>query len=315
MASPQLSVVCSLYKSEQYLETFLYNFRQQSLFEASELILVHNEPSQKELEIIQDFTTHTAIKINHVKLPVVESLGRSWNRAWSLAHGKFIANWNVDDRRELDSLRQQLQILVQNPDIVAVYGDYIEVEQADSRSGVRRVSPSFNRAVFLRSFPQGGAFTVYRKDLVQKIGGFDEQLPVGPDMEYSFRVAASGLTMARVPGLLGYFANEKKGLSTAEGGRGAALDRTAIQLRYAVYDKIDLAYLSGVSSFQPDQILSNEKWSSLLAVWPEAKGYRDSRKFLWTIGKLRNTFRKSLGRLGLLNLVHAAQRRFLKRDL
>lgn len=308
-------MVCSLYKSQNYLEQFLVDFRQQSIYEQCELILVHNQPEPKELEIIRKFSVGSNATINHIELSAVEPLAASWNRAWHVAAGEFIAIWNVDDRREPDSLRSQVHALEMKPQVVAVYGDYVEVDTAGSRVGVKRITPQFRKPNFLRSFPQGGAFTVYRKDLAQKIGGFDEQLLVGPDMEYSFRIAASELAMARVPELLGYFTNEKKGLSTAGGGIGAALDRTAIQLRYAVYDKVDLAYLSKVDSFQRDQILSGGKWISLTAIWSEAQDYRASRKSLWIIGRLRNGFRKMLARLGLLNLVHTIQRRFTNRDL
>jgi hypothetical protein len=182
-------------------------------------------------------------------------------------------------------------------------------------SGTKRRTPQFDRKTFLRSFPQGGAFMVYRRDLIDRIGGFDEQLPVGPDMEYSFRIAAAGLRMARAEGVLGYFTNVLSGLSTRESGQPAARDRAAVQLRYAVYDKINPAELANLREFRSDEILVNGKWTQLNQYWPSMSSYRDSKQTLWSLGKLRILFRSVLRRFGLLRLFHVLQQRITDRDI
>jgi glycosyltransferase involved in cell wall biosynthesis len=315
MPAPQISIVCSLYRSETYLGSFFKNLTEQTIFSNSELILIQNEPDPNEVELVRSFYQAHPDSVKQIKVDLVEPLGASWNRGWQAASGSFVAIWNVDDRRVPDSLRVQAQALLQDPEAVATYGNYIEVALVGTTSGTRRSTPQFDHETFMRSFPQGGAFTVYRRELIDRIGGFDEQLRVGPDMEFSFRIAAAGLRMQRADGVLGYFTNAGHGLSTRDGSRPAARDRAAIQLRYAAYDKIDPAEIASLKEFRADQVLVNGSWIKLERYWPEMRSYRDSRRALWTLGKLRNLFRSTLRRLGLLNLLHTMQRRLTDRDL
>jgi glycosyltransferase involved in cell wall biosynthesis len=315
MPEPRVSIICSLYKGEKYLSSYFENVRAQTIFNELEIVLVHNEPSSLELAIIKDFSGRYPHQLKHLAVENVEPLGASWNRGWQAVSSDRVAIWNVDDRRVPDSLWAQTQSFLAWPDAIAVYGDYIEVPQVGMVSGTKRRTPQFDRKTFLRSFPQGGAFMVYRRDLIDRIGGFDEQLPVGPDMEYSFRIAAAGLGMARAEGVLGYFTNVLSGLSTRESGQPAARDRAAVQLRYAVYDKIDVGLLDALKDFRPDEILVNNVWQPLEKYWMDVKSYRESKQGLWILGKLRRFFRLTLNRLGLLEVIHALQRRLTHRDL
>src|SRR5215831_8735385 len=92
-----ISVITSLYKSERFLEQFLgHYFKIENLHEC-ELILVHNETTEEELRIINQFDWQSVHKV-HLPVPR-EGLYSSWNRAARIARGKYLAVWNVDDIR------------------------------------------------------------------------------------------------------------------------------------------------------------------------------------------------------------------------
>ncbi len=313
--TPRISVVTSLFHGCRYLAGFLENLSEQTCFPDCELILVHNEPEPEELALVRGFIADYPHQVQHLVVETVESLSASWNRGCTAARGEYIAIWNVDDRRTPESLASQVQAIAPHPAAALCYGDYLEVPRYGEEAGERRETPPYAAGFFQRAFPQGGAFWLLRRMALQQVGPFDEQFRVGPDMELSLRMAVNGLEMVRAPGLLGYFTNEAKGLSTRQGAEPAAVERTAIQLRYAVYDKIRPEYQEEAYLYRIDEIQTGPDWQPLAAYWPRLRAYRRPRRVLWLAGWLRLTLRALLTRLGLLERLHEWQARVLKREV
>jgi hypothetical protein len=131
-------------------------------------------------------------------------------------------------------------------------------------------------------------------------------------MEFSFRVAMKGLLMTRCEGLLGYFTDAAEGLSTGGGKRISEIERTAIQLRYGVFDKIDPTLVKEANEYKLDTIKQAISWIPILNYLPELASYRKSRQALWILGKIRYAFRSVLQRIGVLGLVHHLQNKLIK---
>ena len=311
----RLSVVTSLYKGERYLTSFFENLVAQTIFPRLELVLVHNDPTEDELALVADFERRHPGYLNHLVVRPVEPLGASWNRGWQAARGEYIAIWNVDDRRLPDSLARQVASLDESPAPVLSYGDYVEVLDYGEEAGKRRVTPAYSRRTFSRGFPQGGAFFVFRRRLVEQVGYFDEQFRVGVDFDFSVRLALAGLEMVRNQELLGYFTNVEEGLSTRDGAHRSAVERTLVQLRYGIYDKVRPEYVAQAREYRLDEILSFGEWSRLEAYVPSYRQYLESRRYLWSLGALRNGIRTIFKKLGILRVMYKLQDRFIGREV
>jgi len=87
-SSLKVSVVTSCYNGEAYLSSFINQLKSQSLFHALEWILIHNEPSLHEIEIVNQFREEFPGKITHIIRDSVEPLSVSWNRGWKIARAK-----------------------------------------------------------------------------------------------------------------------------------------------------------------------------------------------------------------------------------
>ncbi len=312
---PALSILTSVYRGEDFLEPFFGNLRAQTLFPELELVLVLNEPSQLEKRTVKDFSAKFLQQVRVVNVAKVESLGASWNRAWDLARAPYLAIWNIDDRRLPDSLGQQLASLKQNSNWVLCYGDYLAVPTYGEEKGKRRRTPLYTVSHFARAFAQGGAFWVFRRDVYEKIGYFDEQFKVGPDMDLSLRIAARGLEMGRCEGLLGYFTDAAQGLSTRDGAKLSVIERTTIQLRYGVYDKVHDLSRKGAQEIRADEIKSFGVWHNLNEYLPNYEDYLSLRRPLYVLGWLRNLLRSGLGKIGLLAPLYRLQEKFWRREI
>ncbi|MBN2503047.1 MAG: glycosyltransferase family 2 protein [Anaerolineales bacterium] len=311
----RLSLITSCYKGLRYLPDFFEQVQAQTIFPQLEIVLVHNDPTPEELAVVAAFERQHPEHIRHLKVTPVEPLGASWNRGWHAAQGEYVAMWNVDDCRPADGLERQLACLDANSDCVMSYGDFVEVPQYGLTAGAFHETPAYDPRRFSRAFPQGGAFLVWRKTLADQIGYFDEQMLIGPDFEYAVRVAVNGLPMCRASGTIGYFTNAELGLSTRDGSIKAAIERTVIQQRYAIYDKIRPQYLDAAAQFRPDEIQVAGEWLPLVEVFPNVESYRRKRSYLKLFGWLRHILRTTFTKLGLLDLIYRLQERYLKREI
>jgi glycosyltransferase involved in cell wall biosynthesis len=310
---PKLSILTSLYQSENYLPHFLKQVSEQSVFAESELILVLNEGSREEIEAVKNFSEQYPQQVQLLQVEKVELLSASWNRAWRAAKAPYMAIWNVDDRRRPDSLLQQVKALDEHSDWVMAYGDFVKVSKYGDEEGYNIHTPNYSRSLFRRSIPHGGAFLVFRGDLHAEVGRFDEQLAIGPDFEMSVRVAMRGLQMGRVNSILGYFTNEGSGLSTRM--KSPSIETKMIYIRYAVYDHVRNDGRGIKADFDIDTLLVEGKWIPLSNYLPELFNYRRKRRPLWAIGFLRNQLRSIFRKIGLLEAIYAFQKKFIKRDI
>lgn len=312
---PSVSVLVSVYQGEEYLSSFFEQVQAQTIFPELELVLVLNEPSSKEKQLANDFAARYSAAVQVLTPTSRETLGASWNRAWRAARAPVLALWNVDDRRVIDSLQRQLATLEQDPASTLCYGDYVAVSAYGREDGVRRHTPPYQIAHFRRAFAQGGAFWLFRGEVARQIGYFDEQFLVAADLEYSFRMAAKGLQMSRCEGMLGYFTDAAQGLSTRDGANPSRGERTAVQLRYGVFDKVQNEYLGEARKMRLDAIKKGETWIPLADYLPEYASYIEKRRPLWMVGRIRNALRGGLQRIGFLPLLHRAQEKYLKREI
>lgn len=311
----KLSVLTSCYHGEKYLDGFFKNVTEQTIFENLEVVFIHNEPTQQETMIVNQFEECYPEQIQVYCVEPVEPLAVSWNRAIELAKGDYVAIWNVDDRRLNHSLEEQVDTLDENPTCVMTYGDYFDVPDQNSTDGYFWKTPKFSKKGFIRTFPQGGAFLVWRKSLAEQIGYFDEQLLVVADYDYSIRVALNDLTMCRVPSLLGYFTDSGQGLSTRNNSYHTNIEKTVILQRYGVFDKVRDEYLSKATEYRVGHIKNFGEWRSMETLVPNYQQFIRRRAYLWKVGTLRNWLRALLTKVGLLEYLYGVQERYIKRDI
>src|SRR3990170_1548314 len=153
---PSLSVLTSVFNGERFLPDFFRNLREQTLFPELEIVLVLNEPMAVEKQMVSDFQQRAPNQVEIIYAKNRETLGASWNRAWKIARAPYLAFWNVDDLRIVDSLQRQMTALEAHPNWNLCYGDYLGVSAYGLQTGKRRYTPEYHPSTFRRSFAQGG---------------------------------------------------------------------------------------------------------------------------------------------------------------
>jgi glycosyltransferase involved in cell wall biosynthesis len=275
MPDPKVSAIVSCFRGEKYLPAFLENCAAQTLAGETEIVLVHNEPSDEARRMVDEFSARNPGLINHVVTPR-EPLAVSTNRAMRAARGDYVCIWNVDDLRTPDSLERMARTLDANPDAGFTYGDYAIVDTWQSTEGPRMDLPAFERRKFVRSMFLG-PFYMWRSRLSDELGGWDEQFRMGADFDWAIRLAIASEGV-KTEGLLGYYLDEGAGLSTAP-VTWQPVERTMLELRYGIYDKVELPHLRAAKRYRLDAVLRDGEWTPLERVLPDHR--RFARSPLW----------------------------------
>jgi glycosyltransferase involved in cell wall biosynthesis len=239
----RITVITSLFNCEQYLNGYLNALCQISNPTEVEVLLLHNAPTQSELEIIERLLPKISCSVQHLCIER-EGLYTTWNRGITLAQGSYIAIWNVDDRRSFDSLEKQAHTLDFNPNALLTYGNYLGVQHAEDTTGTLYELPEFSKRKFSRHCLLS-PFPMWRKDVHTTIGYFDESMCSASDYDFQLRIVHSGndtSAMVQTSGILGtYLEAHNTGISKS--GDWNNIERTVCELRYGILDKVNILYI------------------------------------------------------------------------
>jgi GT2 family glycosyltransferase len=262
---PKVSIVTSLYRGEAFLEQFLQHLNKIENAGECEWILVHNDPTEKEIAILKQHWPSRMGLVQHMTGPR-EGLYTSWNRAIERAAGKYIAIWNVDDIRTPGSIRAQKEALDNSEAVMcygdfygtAVYGEYTDklYEYPEYRFGIQE---AFKRHII-------GCFPMWRKDLHQQVGYLDEQFKLVSDYEWQLRVIRR-FPLVKADGVLGFYL-EDAGHKLSSNRKVQTAERTAVELRYKMYDKILIHFLPLALKYRIHHVLNFGVWTSVSSLVP-----------------------------------------------
>ena len=137
----------------------------------------------------------------------------NFNKALPQAKGEFIKYLHEDDRLTMDSIKHSLEIIEFFTKIDFMHGNAIEVNQVtkNERLWVPPVKlPTFSD--LLKNNTIHSATVLYRREIFEKIGGFNESREVYSFEEYEFnlRVLKAGFNIGYVNAPLAYYRRHKE---------------------------------------------------------------------------------------------------------
>ena len=272
----RLSLLLSVYKSEKFLAYQLSSLIAQTLWTDTELIIVANDPNPVERDILENFEQEWPEQVKVIVVPC-EALYASWNRCIWASNADILAIANVDDIRTPQGLEQQVARLEKWPEASFCYGPFNVVNQFPAIEGRTISPPAFDPVEFSRSMHLG-PFFVWRKAVHEKIGYFDEQFRSGGDFDFAIRLAMQGKG-ARIDDLLGYYYSAATGLST--GSKLQPIERTVIELRYGIYDKLDYSFLPDALHYNIANCYWKDGWHPIAEIIPDYDLWLEKRRQKW----------------------------------
>lgn len=116
----KLTWVSSLYNVDKFFKNMLHDFKSQNLNYVSEIEwiivnIIDSNSKKTNREIRQAAKKHPNIKVINIKSNMDKGIYDCWNKAIAESTGKYISNFNSDDRRLQNFSREFIDFLDDNP--------------------------------------------------------------------------------------------------------------------------------------------------------------------------------------------------------
>jgi len=205
----EISIVSTFYKGEKFLEGFLENMTEQTIFEKCELILIDSASPGREREIIEAYTK----KHDNIKYYRIDELLKPtpcFNMAIQKARGKYITFGFIDDRKSKNCL-EILYDEITKSNVDLVYGDVAQTSVENERFEDNNLDSlfehsrySFSKENMVKCLP--GPMPLWRSSIHDKCGFFDnEQCDFADDWDMWLRAVDSGSVFKKIDKTIGLY--------------------------------------------------------------------------------------------------------------
>ena len=232
---PRVSVITSIFKASSFLFDFLVDVKRQSIFSESQVLLLDANEDDEDLSIIEPFLN---IPNFHYHRLGKCSVYKAWNKGIDLASSSIITNWNTDDRRSWNSLEKQVKFLEQNPNIDLCYGlTKLSQKPNENFEDCPTISiwPALEGTLenqLKHNSPH--CLPVWRKDVHDRFGKFDESYFSAADYDMWFRILKGGGEIKKIEELIGvYYENPTSISRNPENHQRAVAEVMEIKQKYS----------------------------------------------------------------------------------
>jgi GT2 family glycosyltransferase/glycosyltransferase involved in cell wall biosynthesis len=204
----KVSAIVSTYNSEKFIRGCLDDLLNQTIYQRGELeiVVVNSGSTENEESIVKEYQS----KFQNIKYLKTkrETIYSAWNHAINLSSGKYITNANTDDRHRNDALELMAEKLDQNEEAGLVYADQY-ITYHENQSYEKHVSagyfewPKFDRIQLIHCAICGPQ-PMWRKNLHDKFGYFNDSLVVAGDYEWWLRISEK-VQFLHIPQKLGLY--------------------------------------------------------------------------------------------------------------
>lgn len=185
-----VSVIIPCYNSERTIRRAIASVRAQGL-DGIEIVVVDDGSSDDTCRVAQEADPD----IRLVDLPVNSGVSHARNAGLAVARGRYVAFLDADDEWLPGKLERQLAVLRASSSVglVATAAEMIDEDEQRRepvfpRANVAVTGTEAWRALLAYPFVLTSA-VLARADVLHRVGGFDENLPVGEDQDLWIRVA------------------------------------------------------------------------------------------------------------------------------
>jgi glycosyltransferase involved in cell wall biosynthesis len=182
---PEVTVVITCHNHGRFLRDAVDSVSRQT-FRDFEVIVVDDGST--------DDTPAVAPALPEIRYIRQEQAGLSAarNTGWRASRGRYVAFLDADDRLLPEALRVGTTCSESNPDAALVSGHYVVIDAAGAQVSHRYrpcVAADHYQALLRSNYIGMHAAVLYRRETLERHGGFDPSLPAAEDYDLYLRVA------------------------------------------------------------------------------------------------------------------------------
>ena len=212
----RVSAIVSTYNAESFIDGCLFDLINQTLFKKDELeIIVIDACSQEnEKEVVEGYQAYYD-NISYLRTGTRETLYASWNRAISMAQGRYITSANTDDRHRHDALEILADYLDTHLNVALTYPAQIDTSIPNETFETTKSKKVLDWPPFsyqeLERHCIIGSQPMWRRSLHDHYGMFRDSFRSAGDYEFWLRIGKQE-TFYKFPEVLGLYYRNPQGI-------------------------------------------------------------------------------------------------------
>ena len=261
---PKISVIVPMYNTKKkYLKELIESLLNQT-YSNWELCLA--DGSSKELEYVNSLVTQDE-RIKYKFLKENKGISENSNHALKMATGNYIALLDHDDILPPFSLYEIVKVINENKDVEFIYTDEDKLlEDKDKRIGPH-FKPDYAPDT-LMSYNYICHFSILKKSLMDRIGGFRKEFDGSQDYDLIFRATENTDKIIHIPQILYHWRMNEDSVALTAKAKPYAYEaaKRAIQAhleRIGVNAKVEDAQVLGTYKIQYE-VIGNPKVSIII---------------------------------------------------
>jgi hypothetical protein len=211
------SIFCSFYKGQNFIDGYLKDVLKQTIFNQIEFIFLDCYSPEDEKSRILPLTEKYS-NIKYFKLDIDPGLYAGWNVAIKKCSAPIIGNWNIDDRKSINSIEILLKAFDRDPLLEIAYGmTYVstvanEEYENNTYEQIYPCLPHSLSNLIRNNSPH--CMPLWRRNLHDRFGYFDENYKTAADGDFWLRCAVGGAKIDMVNHPVGLYYHNPTGRST-----------------------------------------------------------------------------------------------------
>ncbi len=212
--SPCVSVLMAACNAELTIHEALTSVVAQT-FTDFEIIVVDDASNDRTVEIVRSINDP---RIHLIQQKRNQGVTRTRQCALLAARGEYVAVLDADDVARPKRLECQIEFLSRSPDIVVVGSaiDMIDARGVQINTIIPPCEPLSIKWALLFGNPVAHSSTMYRREPILKLGGYDANVYAGEDYDLWGRIVQSGGLIAQLPTPLVRLRQHTRSLSLTE---------------------------------------------------------------------------------------------------
>lgn len=191
--NPKLSIVIPVFNGEQFIHDAYNSIQRQQLQCEFEILFVDNNSTDNSTKIISKIVE----KASNVRLlsETKQGAGAARNKGCEEAKGLYIYFFDIDDLLFDNILNRFISILDTHPEVDSVFGNLTRekqqlTEQSEDIPPLQILVPPKQGLFWFTYFAKlvGPPCFMHRKEVINNIGGFAEEIKVGEDAAFHIRL-------------------------------------------------------------------------------------------------------------------------------
>lgn len=196
--SPKISVIVPMYHTPKlYFEDLITSLKEQT-YANWELCL--GDGSEQKEDFIDEAIAGDE-RILYTKLEKNEGISGNTNQALKMASGEYIALLDHDDMLPAFSLYEIVKAINENEDVDFLYSDEDKMMEVKEKRMGPHFKPDYAPDT-LRSYNYICHFSVFKKELMEKLGGFREEYNGSQDYDIVLRATELAKKIVHIPKIL-----------------------------------------------------------------------------------------------------------------